>query len=136
MCAGRNNYVVYMMDSSPDRKPKAATAQTMPGMEAKILSEYPAKSLVGCRLLCHFPFQFCVSEERMGSGVSNNNAINAEEYLSLVPPEFVLDDLTWIKIFHCYETTDSFSSVGCPPHSPSLLLSAHLAILDDIFDHT
>jgi hypothetical protein len=59
--------------------------------------------------------------EEMGSGASQNNALNTEEYFSLTPPEFALDDLTWIKISHSYETHDSFSSVSVP-----FLLNIHL----------
>ncbi len=45
----------------------------------------------------------------MGATASVNST---DDFLSVAPPEFVLDEFTWINILHSWETAESFSSVS------------------------
>jgi hypothetical protein len=69
----------------------------------------------------------------MGSGASTPNPANDEDTVAAVltysPSDFNLDDTAWIKIYHSYETPDSFSAVCSLLLLPLLIPS----IIDNLF---
>ena len=48
-----------------------------------------------------------VKKSRMGATAS----INTDDFSSVAPPEFCLNEFTWINISHTLESQESFSSV-------------------------
>jgi hypothetical protein len=74
----------------------------------------------------------------MGSGASTPNAANEEDdslaaVLSYSPSEFNLDDFAWIKIYHSYETTNTFSAVVSPLLYLNLFFHSSHSLVDFLF---